>query len=490
MYYYKLSRAYNAASNRNIEEKFLQDGSGTGLDGFAKQRPEWEIVGAFTSDPLVITKIQSGTIPGVPTNRVTVTTQGPHNLSVGTPIKIKGVSRSEYNISTKVSATDPVLDNKFTYTLPDFPLDLETEPAVDGALVTIETIQYLVHHHISSISPTFRMGYAGYARFDGSKASGFRSMVVAQFTGVSLQKDDRAFVKYNIGSRKYEGLSEDTVKGSTLSLQSSSTNTAQVYHLDSEAIYRKNWQTTHVKITNDAILQIVSVFAIGYTNHFFAKSGGDASITNSNSNFGQLALVADGFKKDAFTKDDNAFITHIITPKAITTEEEDIEWLQFDATKTKAVGINTSLYLLGYNSKDIAPPSLTQGFRIGARNSDKLYLNINDTIYNANILMSDLSASSARRSVDISSVEGITGIFNSSVNHNFSIGEKVIIIADDGDLPEKILEHRVYFIISGVTNGLTNKQFKLALSKSDADNGIAVKILLLRMHQNLKSQVE
>ena len=47
--------------------------------------------------------------------------------------------RSEYNISTKVSSTHPVLDNKFTYTLPDFPLDLETEPPVDGALITIET---------------------------------------------------------------------------------------------------------------------------------------------------------------------------------------------------------------------------------------------------------------------------------------------------------------------------------------------------------------
>ena len=31
---------------------------------------------------------------------------------------------------------------------------------------------------------------------DGSKVSGFKSMVVAQFTGVSLQKDDRAFVKF------------------------------------------------------------------------------------------------------------------------------------------------------------------------------------------------------------------------------------------------------------------------------------------------------
>ena len=41
---------------------------------------------------------------------------------------------------------------------------------------------------------------------DGAKADGFRSMVVAQFTGVSLQKDDRAFVKYNKSGRDYQGI--------------------------------------------------------------------------------------------------------------------------------------------------------------------------------------------------------------------------------------------------------------------------------------------
>jgi hypothetical protein len=32
---------------------------------------------------------------------------------------------------------------------------------------------------------------------DGSKATGFKSMVVAQFTGIGLQKDDSAFVVYD-----------------------------------------------------------------------------------------------------------------------------------------------------------------------------------------------------------------------------------------------------------------------------------------------------
>ena len=38
-------------------------------------------------------------------------------------------------------------------------------------------------------------------------------------------------------------------------------------------------------------MQIVSVFAIGYNKHFETTSGGDASITNSNSNFGQFSLL-------------------------------------------------------------------------------------------------------------------------------------------------------------------------------------------------------
>ena len=138
---------------------------------------------------------------------------------------------------------------------------------------------------------------------DGSKASGFRSMVVAQFTSVSLQKDDRAFVKYNKTSRLYEGIAVPVTTGAALSANSASLNANTVYHLDSDAVYRSGWETSHIKIVEDAVLQIVSVFAIGYNKHFDIQSGSDASITNSNSNFGQFALGAEGFKKKAFDKD-------------------------------------------------------------------------------------------------------------------------------------------------------------------------------------------
>ena len=97
---------------------------------------------------------------------------------------------------------------------------------------------------------------------DGSKATGFRSIVVAQFTGISLQKDDRAFVKYNDTSRAYEGITIQLSKGATLSKESSSLDPSTVYHLDSDAIYRRGWQTTHIDMKNDAIMQIVSVLSL------------------------------------------------------------------------------------------------------------------------------------------------------------------------------------------------------------------------------------
>ena len=461
MYYYKLTRAFNNASNRDIEEKYPAS-----TDGFAKQRPEWEIVGAFLSDPLTITNIKSGDISGEPTNKITVTTQGAHNLNVGTPIKINGVGTQAYNISTKVASISDARNDVFTYTLPFVDKELKTNPTVDGATVTIETDTVSgASPYIFNVSLRSVWGMNG-MHADGSKASGFRSMVVAQFTGVSLQKDDRAFVKYNTNTRGYDGIEDyENTTGTALASESSSTNPTKVYHLDSNAVYRDDWQTTHVKITNDAILQIVSVFAIGYTNHFKAESGGDASITNSNSNFGQLALVSDGFKKDAFTKDDHGYITHIITPKAIVEEEEDIEWLQIDASITTNVNIPSNLYLFGYNSESIKPPSLTQGFRIGARNEDKLYLNYNNITYEADIVMSDGSTSGKK-------VVGITQVNNStftSSNHGLETGEKVIINSDDGDLPENIDEHKVFFV-----NYVSANSFRLSATKSDADNGVFI----------------
>jgi hypothetical protein len=462
MYYAKLSNAFNLASGRDIDQKYPADPL-----GFEKQRPEWEIVGAFAADPIDISTIESGS-GGTASSQVTVKTAVPHELTAGTPIKIKGVSPEDYNISTVVQSISTADSTIFTYLLPSFRANLPTPGSASGATVTIETDTVSgASPYIFNISLRSVYGMNGMWA-DGSKASGFRSMVVAQFTGVSLQKDDRAFVKYNSTSRIYEGLSIAKVAGATLSSQSSSTNLGTAYHLEPLAIYRNGWESSHIKASNDAFIQIVSVFAIGFNKHFDAQTGADFSITNSNSNFGQISLSASGFKKEAFDKDNKAFITSIIAPRAIVGTEENIDWISLDVGLTTSVGITSHLYLFGFTSVDDVPPILTQGYRIGAQLNDKLYVNVGAGTSTANILMSDGVTSSVKEYSNISAPSSNAFALGT---HNINTGEKVIILSDDGDLPENIVDNTVYYAIKQ-----SSTHIKLASSASNATTGIEISV--------------
>jgi len=479
MYYAKLSNAYNQSSGREIQtgEKYPANPL-----AFEPQRPEYEIVGAFAPDPITLqsgstfptTGIQAGNASGV-TSVVTVRTSKAHNFQVGTPIKIRGVVPSNYNISAIVTYVSDSDDKIFTYSLPNPPLNLDPGNT-SAATVTVETDTVSgASPYIFNCSMRSVYGMNG-LKADGDNATGFKSMVVAQFTGVSLQKDDRAFVKYDKKSRSYSGIIlPSSVTPAELSSGSSSTATGQGYHLDSEAVYRQGWETTHINILNDGILQIVSVFAIGYAKHFSASSGSDASITNSNSNFGQLSLISDGFKREAFDKDNKAWITSIIPPRSIESSEDIIDWIAIDKTKTLAVGVNTKLYLSEYKLLDIVPPVLTQGYRVGAKVGDKLYVTIGGNEKEAGILTPNGSSSFTEYSV----VTPPTASSNSIGFTSLSLGvsdlptaEKVIVVSETGDLPENIEVDKVYYAIN---NG-DDTSIKLASSEANALSGSEISI--------------
>jgi hypothetical protein len=466
MYYSKLSNAFNEQSGRSIDEKFPEREL-----GFYKQRPEWEIVGAFATDPIEISSIISGN--GVTaSNVVTVTTTIPHGLTTDTPIKITGVSVNDYNVATKVQ--NVLSPTQFTFLLPTFRNTLPASPSAASAFVVVETDTVSgASPYIFNISLRSVWGMNGMLA-DGAKASGFRSMVVAQFTAVSLQKDDRAFVKYNPVTRVYEGVNPLTkVVGAELSLGSAQTDPNKVYHLDPRAIYRNGWETSHIKVTNDAFIQVVSVFAIGFNKHFDVESGGDASITNSNSNFGQISLNSSGFKKEAFTKDNNCFITSIIPPRELEASEEQIQWISLDVGLTTSVGISKHLYLFGFTSESDTPPILIQGYKIGARKQDKLYLNINGTQYKSDIFMCDnvigvgtTAVGTTSSAKEYSVTSGPTNNIFTIGSHNLQTGEKIIINSETGDLPENIVPHQVYYAIRHSAT-----QIKLASSFTDASLG-------------------
>ena len=487
IYYSKLTNAYNRASSREIDQKYPAD-----PESFAAQRPEFEIVGAFATDPLKITGIISGD-GGTPGQTVTVTTSLPHEFTGGTPIKIRGVSTDNYNISTKVAN---VIDEKrFTYLLPFVPPNLPAGPAGGlssaNAEVVVETDTVTgASPYIFNCSMRSVYGIQG-MHADGSKATGFKSMVVAQFTAVSLQKDDRAFVKYDKTGRRYDGITFSKQTGELLSSESSSTNPATTYHLDSDAVYRYDWRTSHLKLSNDAVVQIVSVFAIGFHSHFNMLSGADASITNSNSNFGQFALAADGFRKNAFAKDNKGFITSIITPRAVVTTEKEIEWLQIDTAKVS----QDKVYLLGQTSQTNLPISISQGFRIGAKENDKIYIKGGGTTYEASIAMTETNVNTGvvtstqyqaalathqkvweatHTPPSQTTDKSVFNIFDSGI-HNISHGETIRVVAENGDLPENLDPHKTYYAITndGDTT-LGANQIRIASSRTNANLTVPV----------------
>ena len=482
MYYSKVSNAFNRASGREIDQKYPGEAG-----SFAKQRPEWEIVGAFAADPITITTIISGD-GATPGNIVTVTTQDPHGLTAGTPIKIRGINVNDYNISTKVAQV--IDDNTFTYALLNVRANLPAGPAgglapgpIAAVIIETDTVSG-ASPYIFNISLRSVYGMQG-MHADGSKAAGFRSMVVAQFTAVSLQKDDRAFAKYNRSNRTYDSIGISKVTGEALSSGSSSTNQASVYHLDPDAMYRTGWETTHIKFSNDAFIQIVSVFAIGFTRHFEAKSGGDGSITNSNSNFGQISLASDGFKAAAFDKDDKGYITSIVAPRAIVSNDSNIEWVQFDVTTTNSVAIDSQLYLLGYTNQDIAPPIISQGYRVGSRINDKIYvegrsadiLMTNGPIVSPATTISG-SATSAKVYNNVSLQNNTNGtVYTIPSGHALRNGESIRIFSETGDLPEGLEDNVLYYAITSEnksTLGASEIQIASSRTNASAQNPISI----------------
>ena len=482
MYYSKLSNAYNEASGRDIKEKFPGD-----PEGFAPMLPEFQIVGAFATDPVRIASLISG--DGFASDAVvTVVTTIPHDLSVGTPIKIRGVAVSDYNISAKVA--DVINPTTFTYLLSFVRPELPARPSVSSATVTVETDTVTgASPYIFNVSMRSVWGING-MHADGAKATGFRSMVVAQFTAISLQKDDRSFVKYNKQARRYDGIDVSTpVRGAELSSGSSSTNSARVYHLDPRAIYRPGWDTTHIKMSNDAVIQIVSVFAIGFNQHFAALSGADASITNSNSNFGQFALLSGGFKNDAFDKDDRGFVTQVVTPNNAFNKSTDkvsnIGWVNIDFQVTNAQAIPAQLYLLGYTNKEDQPPFINQGFRIGANYKEILYQPLNSgNTTSCSIMMVDNLIEGTERAAEGTSIarkiyqvlagpgQGPTsGSTLTLPLHGLLNGETIRIFSETGDLPENIQAGVLYY-----ANVVDEQNIRISTSQSNAVNNLFLDI--------------
>ena len=422
IYYQKVSKAFAT----------IPDTSGDpSADQIQARVEENRIVGPISDEYRVLQITRNGQTA----TAVTVDEFGnprDHGFSVGVNINISGVTGSSgaasdadkglYNGSFTVTSAS---GNTFTYQMSGTPTGnaLGSNITVKTEIDTVDSASpYAFNLSLRSV-----WGMNG-MHANGSKATGFKSMVVAQFTGLSLQKDDRAFVRYNQSTGNYDvATSGDGA------------------HLDGFAEYRKDWGHRHIVAKNDAFIQAVSVFAVGYYSHFTAEDGADMSITNSNSNFGNTALRSAGFKAKAFSKDKAGELTHVIPPKALNVisttatgtnatnlitladdqsingiiqgmtiigtgiaagatvvsfntntrvitlsavntgtvngnvifgEETSVNWVNIDIPRTRVINAalagqgqtpGTRLYLYGYTVEASPPTTRVQGFTIGAR---------------------------------------------------------------------------------------------------------------------------
>jgi hypothetical protein len=460
IYYEKIGIAYGPSSGREI----LPETITFPLD-IQPKIDEFRIVGSKGGD-VGITSIKAGN-GIVPTTTVTVTLEENElGLDVDTPIRIEGINSVGYDGQFVVSEVVSSTEIKYQVSNPP----VEALPAVTGSTlnISVDTVTS-ASPYVFNISMRSVYGMCG-LHADGSKANGFKSMVVAQFTGIGLQKDDNAFVKYNTSSGLYE---DSTVSGN------------ENIHTDSRARFKPEYENYHIKCSNEGFIQVVSVFAIGYANHFLAETGGDLSITNSNSNFGSKALVSSGFRSSAFPKDDVGYITHIIPPKEYEPTQTTLEFSAIDIAKTVGIASTNRLYLYQETNRWIPPDNVIDGYRVGAKPGDTLNVLLSQagitTQYSARIVMPSTefsgneitSEKSYRVSISGGSNSISSNIITLTTSHSLIDGETVRVLSNNGQLPDGIVPNHVYYAI---TTGLSANQLKLAQSLNDALDGSEVSI--------------
>jgi hypothetical protein len=461
MYYEKIARVYGPTSGREIKPDF-----GDGVIDIQPVIDEYRIVGS-TGASVGITSIRAG--DGItPTTTITVDIeQSIDGLSVDSPIQISGVNADQYDGQFVVSTV--ISNTQFTYQVQNIPSN--PNPGVTGSTLNLVTDTVTsASPYIFNISLRSVYGMCGLLA-DGDKATGFKSMVVAQYTGIGLQKDDNAFVKYDT-SGEYKDL-----------------RTVPNLHTNSRSRFKPSYENFHIKATNDSFLQLVSVFAIGYAQHFVTENGGDIALNNSNSNFGAKSLVSRGFKRTAFTQDDQGYITHIIPPKENESKEINVEFNSIDVGITTlssaGAGTTTSLYLYNQSNENIPPKVVVDGYHVGAKRNEELKVQVFESgsinTYSSRVVMpsgpynSTQSSSEKVFTVGRDNV-GINSIFANTLtltqNHSFINGESIRVIADNGHLPDGLESDQVYFVITKQSvSGIGTNEIRIAKTLSDAING-------------------
>ena len=385
---------------------------------FAPRIQETRIVGPL-SDLRSIESIKCTDSSPVGTITVQVTTKVNHGYFKNQFIAIENNGLDDQlNGTFPVSDIDTVDGRKFSYQIPGTVAALGTTTnLVSGTVYTAQnglSANAVVKAEVDSVesaspyvfncSIRSTWGICGIWA-NGLKATGFKSMVIAQYTGVSLQKDDRAFIRYDEFTNTFNEASLTDAFATV------------PYHTKGDAYWKDDWRNFHVRASDDAFIQNVSIFAVGFADHFLMESGGDMSITNSNSNFGNTSLHAIGFKGFAFNQDKGGYITDIVPPQIVpetTGNTKKNAYYTLDVKASNDTNNHTKIFYgddEGYDPTS-RPAASINGFRLGARSDEKLYVKLtprsagSGNIFNATITPNGFDKYTA--SAEILNPSGIT----------------------------------------------------------------------------------
>ena len=209
------------------------------------------------------------------------------------------------------------------------------QPAANPTQATDTTDSASPYIYNCSIRSTFGLGgiFAnGNPDFGGAGngVGGFRSMVVAQYTGTCLQNDLTCF-------QTYDGANWNSITANDF---------ANYRNTEPDNIRMDPTRRSfHIRAVENAIIQEVSVFAIGQGVHHWVESGGELTVTNSNSNFGGVAALAEGFQAVAFPQDTPHTTTSVKVPTDLSEKRNNIERIFLGIIDASVANTDTAIVL-------------------------------------------------------------------------------------------------------------------------------------------------
>jgi len=194
------------------------------------------------------------------------------------------------------------------------------------------------------------------AFMDGSKVEGLKSMVCANFTGVSLQKDMDCWQRYSGGTwttttyDQYISTDPDDIR----------MNPARV--------------SRHISAINNAFIQEVSVFAIGQGIHHFTDLGGEITVTNSNSSFGGCAAISKGYKPFPFPQDENWSVSTLTAPLNVSEKTGNIRRIYLGTVSAITSSLITLESELAVSTESSTVPAILLADGYTLKNATKVWV--------------------------------------------------------------------------------------------------------------------